>query len=255
MIFDLQKASILKRASAFLLDLILIAIVAVFFAYLLSLVTGYNDYSKQYNERRAYYLAEYDIEENISQEEYDKLPEEKKEDYKKASEALSKDKVAVKSYNMVVNLSILITSLSIFFAFILLEFILPIVFKNGQTVGKKIFSIALMRSNGVKIGNISLFIRSILGKYAIETMIPVYFLIMLFFGRLDALGAILLFAIPLVNIIILLVTSSHSAVHDLLADTVAVDMSCQKIFDSEADLIAYKEELHRQQAEKADYRV
>ena len=253
MIFDLQKASILKRASAFLLDLILVAIVAVLFAYLLSIVTGYNKYSEQYNERRTYYLEKYDIKENISKEEYEKLSDEKKEDYQKASEALAKDKVAIKSYNMVVNLSILITSLSIFFAFILLEFIIPIILKNGQTVGKKIFSISLVRSNAVKIGNISLFIRSILGKYAIETMIPVYFLIMLFFGKLDALGAILLFAIPLVNVLIMLVTSSHTAIHDLLADTVAVDMSCQKIFDTEDDLIAYKEELHRQEVENAKF--
>ena len=253
MIFDLQKASILKRASAFLLDLILIAIVAVMFACVLSWITGYDKYNKQYKERRDYYLAEYDIKEDITQEEFEKLPDEKKEDYRKASEALAQDKVAIKSYGMVVSLSVLVTSLSIFFAFLILEFILPIILKNGQTVGKKIFSVALVKSNCVKIGNVQLFVRTILGKYAIETMIPAYFLIMLFFGKLDAIGAILLFLIPAVNVIILLATSTHSAIHDLLADTVAVDMSSQKIFGSEEELIACKEELHRQEVERTEY--
>jgi len=32
----------------------------------------------------------------------------------------------------------------------------PLLFKNGQTLGKKIFGVALMRNDGVRIGHVTL---------------------------------------------------------------------------------------------------
>lgn len=51
MVFDLQKASVWKRASAFLFDFILLSILVVAFAFLLSWITGYDRYSDTYYGR------------------------------------------------------------------------------------------------------------------------------------------------------------------------------------------------------------
>ena len=47
MMYDLQKASIWKRASAFLFDVILLSVAAVGFAFIISAVTGYDGYTKE----------------------------------------------------------------------------------------------------------------------------------------------------------------------------------------------------------------
>ena len=56
MIFDLQKASTLKRISAFILDAILVCIVATGFAFVASQITDYDGHS----ERLEAYYSEYE---------------------------------------------------------------------------------------------------------------------------------------------------------------------------------------------------
>ena len=48
MIYDVQKANVLKRASGFLLDIILIAVLAVGFMALLSLICDYDGHYNSY---------------------------------------------------------------------------------------------------------------------------------------------------------------------------------------------------------------
>ena len=48
-IYDLQKGSLLKRASAFILDGILLVILAVGFAFAASAIFHYNTYSDMYS--------------------------------------------------------------------------------------------------------------------------------------------------------------------------------------------------------------
>ena len=58
----------------------------------------------------------------------------------------------------------------------------PLKLGNGQTIGKKVFGIGVMRVDGVQLTTIQLFIRTILGKFTLETMIPVYIVLMIFFN-------------------------------------------------------------------------
>ena len=50
---DLQKASMLKRISAFILDVILLAVAITGFAFFLSAVTGYDSYNEKLDEIKA----------------------------------------------------------------------------------------------------------------------------------------------------------------------------------------------------------
>ena len=70
MIYDLQKASMLKRISAYLLDVILLLIVITGAAFGLSALLGYDAYVEKLENIYADYEAEYGIDFDISQEEF-----------------------------------------------------------------------------------------------------------------------------------------------------------------------------------------
>lgn len=253
MIFDLQRASLLKRISAWFLDIILLVILIVGFAAALSSILNYDGYSQRLEAHYSEYEKAYGIEFEMSAEEYDSMTEAERENYEAAYNALITDNEAMHTYNMLISLTLLITSFSILLGYLVLEFAVPLIFKNGQTVGKKIFGIALMRTGGIRINSVSLFIRTILGKYTIETMIPVLIVLMIYFNSIGILGIAILGLILLLQLILVFATRKHSAIHDLLADTVAVDMSSQMIFDTEAELIAYKQKVHAEKAARQAY--
>ncbi len=109
-----------------------------------------------------------------------------------------------------------------------------------------------MRNDGVRIGHVTLFVRTVLGKYAVETMIPIMAVMMLFFGNLNivVLGIVLILSIA--QFVLFLATRKHSLIHDLLADTVAVDMASQMIFNSTDELVAYKAKLQAEKGRASD---
>ena len=244
MIFDLQKASTWKRVSAFLFDFIILVIAVAGFALLLSAVLGFDKHNAALNDAYAKYEAEYGVVFDISQEEFMQKTEAEQARWNEAYGALIKDTGAMYSYNMVINLTLVISSLAILFAYLILEFFVPLTFENGQTLGKKIFGVAVMRTDGVRVTAPLLFIRTILGKFTIETMIPVLICVMIFFNMIGIVGMLILGLILLLQIILLISTHTNSCIHDVLAKTVAVDMQSQLIFETEEELIAYKNKVH-----------
>jgi uncharacterized RDD family membrane protein YckC len=139
------------------------------------------------------------------------------------------------------------------------EFILPMVFRNGQTPGKKIFGLAVMRTNGVRIRGISLFIRTFLGKYVIETMIPVLIAMLTIFNAIGIMGGpgILGFVMVLLlligQIVMVAVTKTNSMIHDMVSDCVVVDMASQMIFETEEAMIEYKKAKAAEEAARDPY--
>lgn len=253
MIYDLQKANMLKRISAWILDIILLLVVVTGVAWLLSVATGYDSYSQKLDEIYAGYEAEYGIKIDISAEEFAALSEEEKARYREADRALQENEEALVAYNMSVNLTLIITTLSVVLAYLILDFAVPLFFGNGQTLGKKVFGIALMRTDGVKITPLMLFVRTLLGKCTVETLIPVFIVIMIVFGNLGILGTVLLFCFAVVQLILVAATQKNSAIHDLMAATVAVDLASQMIFESEAEMLAYKNKIHAENAARSKY--
>jgi uncharacterized RDD family membrane protein YckC len=253
MILDIQKAGVLKRISAFLLDVILLCILVTGFAFGLSAITGYDSYNEKLDAARDRYEKEYDVSFDLSQEEYSKLTDEQKATLDKAFAAFGEDEEVVYLYNMQINLILLISSISIFLAYFILEFIVPLLLKNGQTVGKKIFGLALMRTDGVRLSAVSLFARTVLGKYTLETMVPVAIVIMIFLGSLGITGTVVLLLLLALQVGVLIYTKTNSSIHDLLAASVVVELSSQMIFDSEEAMMAYKKKIHADAVERAKY--
>lgn len=255
MIYDLQKADIWKRGSAALLDFILTAILATGFIFILSLVVGFEGYSQRYEARQEVFESKYGVsfDEIDSSAKYDALPEAEREVFDKAFAEFAADDEAIFLYNMLFNLTILTISIGTLLAFAVLEFLIPLIFKNGQTIGKKVFGIAVMRLDHVRVTAPFIFIRNILGKYTVETMIPIILIILIIFDLVGIMGPVIILLVLLSNIIMMIATSTNSGIHDMLASTVVVDLSSQMIFDSPEAVIEYKQKVHAEAAGKAAY--
>ena len=250
MIYDIQKASLLKRFSAFLLDFILLMILTCGFAMVASAVTGYDGYFDTMQQIRGRYEEEYGVSlEDFSQE----MTDEQKVVYEAIDAALQEDSEYIRCINMILSLSMVIVTLSLLLSFLTLEFLVPVLFKNGQTVGKKVFGIALVRSDGVKVTNFALFVRAVLGKFTLETMVPLLVFLLMMMGALGIVGMAVLLGILILEIVLMVVSKTNSTIHDYLAVTVAVDLSSQMIFDSPEDLLAYKTRIEAENAQKAPY--
>ena len=253
MTHDIQKAGLWKRIAAGLLDSILLAVLAVGVGFLLGEIFGYDGYNAALNERYAYYESQYGIAFQLTGQEYETLAPQDKELYDQAYAALIADGAAMKAYNMVLNLSLLITTGGILLACLALEFAVPLIFGNGQTLGKKVFGLGVIRVDGVRVTPVQLFVRTVLGKFTLEIMVPVYVMLMIFFNVTGLGGTLLLAALLVAQVLIMALNQNNSLIHDLLAGTVAVDVASQRIFRSTQDLIEYKKKLSREQSDRQSY--
>lgn len=250
---ELQKASILKRISAATFDTIILVCLVMAVAIGLSSLFGYDACHARMNAAYERYGTMYGVDVSIGWEEYDKLPEADKARYDEALVAINQDQEVMRDYSMLINLTLVIATLSILCGYLLWEFLIPLWFGNGQTLGKKIFGIALMRTDGVKVTPFMMFVRTILGKYTLETMIPVLIIIMLLFQIVGLSGTFVIGLILLLQVVLLIVTCTNSALHDLLACTVAVDFASQRMFDSPEARLEYQKRLSAEAANKAQY--
>lgn len=251
---DLQRASSWKRIAAWVLDLMLLCVLTVGAAFGLSEVLNYDSHYQTVQAAYDSYAKEYGIALDMDQATYDALTPEEKAQYdeaiKKVDAALNADEEVRYAYNMVINLSLVITTLGILLAYLVLEFAVPLLLKNGQTIGKKCFSIGVARIDGVKLTPVQLFVRTVLGKFAVETMIPVYVVLMLFWGIMGIGGTLVLLILLVIQIVCIAAGQNRLTIHDRLAGTVAVDITSQKIFESTEDLIAYTKRIHAEQVKR-----
>jgi len=94
------------------------------------------------------------------------------------------------------------------------------------------------------MNTLQLLVRTLLGKFTIETMIPVYGVLMIIFGTANPVMLLISFVLLAVQLVVILATYTNSCIHDLLAGTVVVDASSQMIFETPEALLAYKKEAH-----------
>lgn len=225
-----QNASMWKRISALLLDVILLVVAATGFASLVSSAVSFDEKSDALTAIEQHYEREYATSFDLTDEALDALTPEQQQAYLDAAEALAADAQAQSLYREVLHLMLLITSLGIFFAYLLLEFAVPLLLKDGQTVGKKVFGLCLVRPDCIRVSPMQLFVRAVLGKYAVETMIPVLLVVLIFFGLLGSTGTLVLAALLLGQSILVGMSRHNTALHDLLAHTVCADRESQLIF-------------------------
>ncbi len=253
----LQKADIWKRISAYLFDILLIFIVGVATTLLFMSAFNYDSYMDKLAEKQAAYELEYGIDINISEEDYNNLsPADKQnydEKYKALNKALSEDKEVSQLYMGVITVCASSIALGLLVANGIIYFAVPLLLKNGQTLGKKCFGLAVIRSNGVKMSTPVLFARTFIGQYAIETLFPAFLLTMTLLGLLSSVGPITLIMFVILEIGVMISSHTNSTIHDLLSDTVVVDLASQEIFQSYEELVEYEKAEAARKASEADY--
>ena len=256
MIYDLQKASFWKRASAFLFDLVIMIVVVVGIASLMSMAMKYElHYSNMEHERdveKQKIESEYGCELDLSVG-YSQMTEQQKEMYERLDNAISENDTFQAAAFLLLNYSLVICLVSTFAAYAILEFAVPMIFGNGQTLGKKLFSIGVIRTNTVKASRLVLFVRMLFGKFTIETVLPLFVLIMMFFGIIGIVGPVVILGLVLLEVVAMLATRTRSALHDLIADCCVVDLSTQMVFESEQALLDYKKKIHEENVANSPY--
>lgn len=254
---DIQKASLWKRVAAGILDLILIVVLATGFGWAISAVSNYDHYLSSYKAEYQACADKYDISLTMTQEEFERMPEAEQEAYRQRAEQaykeISQNQKANYYYGMVVNLGLLTVVGGVLLAMILLEWLVPLLMGNGQTVGKKVFALCVVRNDGVKLNGMQHFTRVILGKYAVETMIPLYVGVMYLLEQNNIILMLFAAALLLVQLVLAVVTRNHTLLHDLMAGTVVVDYASQRIFKSTEDLIAYQKRIAAERAARQNY--
>ncbi len=250
---SLQKANAWKRISAFLLDAILTVILAVGFGFLLSSLLKYDEQTARMEALYAAYEKEYDTSFDLTEEKYNALSDEEKAKFDAAYSALTADQEVLTLYQRVFGYTFLIVTFGLLAAFLILEFGVPMWLGEGRTLGKKVFGLAVMRIDHVRAGGVILFVRAILGKFTLETMIPVYVLIMLMFNTIGILGGIALVALAVTQLIILVTSGTGALLHDKLASTVVVDMATQRIYATPEEMLEAKKTAAAERAKRAEW--
>lgn len=250
---ELHKAGLWKRIAAWLLDAILLCVLAAGCAYFLSAVLNYDAYSNTLQDAYAHYEEEYGVTFNIDQATYDQMTDTERQNYDAAYNALISDQSAMNAYNMVLNLGLVVISVSVLLAMLILEFVVPLLFGNGATVGKKVFTLGVVRNDGVRINNMQLFVRTFVAKYTIETMLPIYLLLLIIWGALGITGTLIIAALCVAQVLCYTFTANNSFIHDLMAGTAVVDLTSQQVFASTEKLLEYTKRIHAERAARQEY--
>lgn len=242
----------LKRVSALLLDIILVSIFATGFGYLISAIIGYDAMLERLETTYTAYETEYNVRLDMTNEEFAVMDEAEQARYLEAYDIMAEDPEVSYCYSMVMNMTLVILSLGILLGYAVNDFVIPLIFKNGQTIGKKVFDLAVMQNDHTKIKTISLAVRTLLGRFAVETMVPVLLCIMIYFGFVGIAGTIGLGLLLLLQLAVLIATPTNAAIHDLLAQTVVVDMKSQMIFEDLDAKKKYENKYFHNMEEKRD---
>ncbi len=241
MTISIQKANFWKRFSAWLVDTVAVLFCAIGL-FILACTIAQTDakiaaYEVSVEPIRAAIEVEFNIDLDLSVEDYNALEEAEQAAYDetrlKATQELDKRVKADKAVHALYAdlVSSLITSgiVALLASHLLLNFCLPLMLKNGQTLGKKVFALGVMRTNGMKVGGTALFIRQFIGLFAMETMAVLYMCTMIPVGLITAL------MVQALQVGVLIKTDTNSSIHDLLADTVVVELTSQQIFATEEE--------------------
>lgn len=253
---EIQRASMWKRISAWLFDGIILVSVIVLVAYALSGILGYDRYSKQLDDAYERYETQYNVDLRQKEAPEDATAEEKaayKERYALADEAIKQDKDANYALGMIFSFYLLIPTIGVLIAMLIMEFAIPMMFGNGQTLGKKIFSLGVVRVDAVKLTTLQLFVRTVLSKYTVGTMIPVALIAMALLGVTGSISMLLALGFFLVQLLCPLFNYYHRGIHDLLSGTVVVDLPSQRVFSDANERIEYIKKQHAQRAERQTY--
>lgn len=247
---DFHKAKPIKRLAAYVIDLILLVAITAGVWYAIYSATDYNACDKEFQSYIDQYAQKHGVDLNIPSNEIQNYPEEVQKKYNEALLDLNDDKQAMSVYAQKAKINLLAAMVGLFAAYVILEVMIPLIFKNGQTVGKKIMGLCVMHKYHVRVGFMQIIYRSILGKYFIETLIPVEMLILKNYGVLGTTASLIMAIIAMTQGFIVLMSQANCGIHDKLFNTVVADFKKQHIFDNWDERFDFEEAYEKEMAER-----
>ena len=216
-----------RRFGAFIVDLCLVVVLTVIIALPLRSISGYAATSDKMNAIFDRIAAEHGVDINITNQQYNALPDEEKLAIDAALEDISEDTEAAELYAKTVRLLFIVIFSSLLVSVVLLELVLPLIFKNGQTIGKKLMRLQVERRDGEPLNLVTMLLRSITGKFFIDYGLPVFFFLSFIYANAGRTPLIGLLMLTLGQIVSIAVTSDRRALHDIIAGTVVVPVALQ----------------------------
>ena len=250
---DLQKAPYAKRMFAFLADFVIAAMLTVGMYLLLANVLDTDGYLNRYNEICAEYEERYGVDYSTDEEAYSKMTDEEKAHYKEAVDAMNADEEANKAITGYFTLTLVILSAGVFGSVILLEFVIPVILKDGRSLGKRLFGLGVMRTGFTRASAPIIFVRNVIGKGVMEFILPALTFISVITGVTGVFGWVLIAVFAAGEVFSLVKLGPGRFLHDVIADTVAVDWGSQMIFESEEQRDEYIDKLKQQKKEEETY--
>ncbi len=239
-IYNPKKAPFIRRAGAYLIDVIIFATLFVGVLWLVSYIVGYQKnyelLEQKYIEHGIYILKNgtYDFCDTT------------KEECLTGWETFNRDKDACYYYDLSTQLTLIMITISAFITYFILEFVVPMIFKNGQTIGMKCLRIGLIDKQGIKVRPRQIFIRFLFGRFLVSRILPVYGFIFMVFNLSGGLYGFLLAVIILAcDLLMTLFGKDRAGIANVISSTYAVDMDETYFFNSVEEITAKKCEEQR----------
>ena len=252
-VYEINHASILRRFATLLIDSILLVVLITGLFALMSIIFDYDAKYAQVEEKyveHGVYIPSSSTESGYTPCSY--YDENGVADETSACwlawEDFYQDEEAVAMRAKCDNLIIVMLSSSALIALLISEFAVPLLFKNGQTLGMKIMHTGVIGNDRIKIRGWQLFARVIIGRYVVETMIPIYSVVYMMINPSGGmLGLLVIVGLLIAEVVFLGFTKNHQVVHDLVSATVVIDMDSQFIAKNREELEAHINETVEQQ--------
>ncbi len=229
--FEIQRAPLLRRLAAFLIDILLRGILIVALLSLFASVTRFEEKKQRmetiYDEiAERFGISPNDVIDSSA------LPPDEQERYRLANEALAADEEAGSLYRWLIISYVAGVSGAILITYLLLEFAVPLLFRDGRTVGKRLFGLCVVHTNCVRMEAGAMFIRSFFGKYIVETMISVLGIILLNMGAVGSAALMLPILLLLFEAVLFFAGKNRQLIHDYFAQSAVADYQSQPIYDT-----------------------
>lgn len=216
----LQKAPFFKRLLALMLDWMFIVIIIFTCVIPMSFLLKVDEYSEKFDQYYSEYEKKYGVDFDLTEEQFNAMTEEELKLYEEAYNALTSDEEANKAHDTLFKHMLGSIELAILAGYLVMDVLFPLMLKNGQTLGKRVFGLAVRRANGEPTNMITILSRTVVGKFTVETAIPALVICSVLMGSLNLFGVLYVVAILVANIVLLI--KKNKVLHDILADTMVV---------------------------------
>lgn len=235
--YTLNLANPWKRFAAWLLDFILLATLAVGIMWLLSIAFNFTaENAKLYSYYEQYGV--YTVTDGVGVF--------CETDAAYSNECAAKwtnfgnDASAVAQYQKIVTLTFIMLTLGVFIATTIIYLVFPLIFKNGQTIGKKVMGVALLSKDEIQVSTFQVVTRYLLGNFTVMLMLPIMLVLVAIYFNWGLILTIPGIAIELGNLVAIMATKNKQNIPDLIARTIPVDISSQIIAKTPEELSMYK---------------